>query len=169
MKTIIATDECLTKRLKHLNTVFNQFWKKWRQEYLLELREAHRYGKRNTDKSPIWVGTIVLVHDDKPHGFWKTARVNRLLTGKDGLMRGAVVMIASGRDRVTELQWPLQLLYPLEIDCCVSQLKETDQDSEENLEDVTADHGERSSSKNVGNLTVWWFQRQLLNKQGRRS
>ena len=100
----VATHEHLTSRLKHLNTVLNQFWKKWRQEYLLELREAHRCGKKSTDKSPISVGTIVLVHDDKPRGFWRTARVNQLLTSKGGLMRGAVVRITSGRDQVTEFQ-----------------------------------------------------------------
>ena len=97
----------------------------------------------------------MLVHDDRPHGLWRTARVNQLLTGKNKLVRVDVVRITSGRDRVTELQQPLQLLYPLEVDCCVSQLKETDQDGEEeNLEDVTTDHNEASSSKDVGNLTV---------------
>ena len=53
-----ATHERLTRRLNHLNTVLNQFWKKWRQEYLLELREAHRYGKKGTNESPISVGNI---------------------------------------------------------------------------------------------------------------
>ena len=77
-----------------------------------------------------------------------------MLTSKDGLVRGAVVRITSGRDRVTELQRPLQLFSPLEVDCCVSQLKETDQDGEkENLEDVTTDHSKTSSSKDVDNLT----------------
>ena len=43
----------------------------------------------------------------------------------------------------------------MEVDCCERQLKETDQDGEEeNLEDVTTDHSETSSSKDVGNLTV---------------
>ena len=92
----------------------------------MELCGAHRYGKRSADKSPISVGTIVLVHDDKPRGFWRTARVNQLLNGEVGLVRGAVVRITSGRDRVTELQPPLQLLYPLEVDCCINQLEETD-------------------------------------------
>ena len=71
----VATHEHLTRRLKHLNTVLNQFCRKWHQEYLLELCEAHRCGKRSTDKLPISVGTIMLVHDDKPHGFWRTIRV----------------------------------------------------------------------------------------------
>ena len=102
------------------------------------MREAHRYGKKGTDKSPISVGNIVLVHDDKPHGFWRLAKVNQLLTGKDGLVRGAVVRITSGKDRVTDLQRPIQLLYPLEVDCCESQPELTHQDADEkSLEVVT--------------------------------
>ena len=33
---------CLNKRLKYLNNILNQFWRRWRTEYLLELRESHR-------------------------------------------------------------------------------------------------------------------------------
>ena len=45
----------------------------------------------------------------------------------------------------------------MEVDCYVNHLKETDQDNDnekENLEGVTTDHNETSSSKAVDNLTV---------------
>ena len=32
-----------TARVKHLNNVLNQFWKRWRTEYLSELREVHAH------------------------------------------------------------------------------------------------------------------------------
>ena len=66
----------------------------------MELCEADCYGKGGTDESPISVGTIVLIYVlvHKPCGFWRTARVNQLLTDKDGLVRGDVVRITSGRD-----------------------------------------------------------------------
>ena len=51
----VVTHEHFTRRLKHLNTVLNQFWKKWHQEYLLELCEAHRYGKKGTAISPTYL------------------------------------------------------------------------------------------------------------------
>ena len=63
---------------------------------LLQLHEAHRYGKRGTDKSPISVGTILLVHDDKPCGFWSIT----MGCDKDGSVRGAYVRITSGKDRL---------------------------------------------------------------------
>ena len=145
----VVTHEHFTRRLKHLNSVLNQFWKKWHQEYLLELREAHRYRKKGTAISPISVGSIVLVHDEKPRRFWRLAKMNQLLTGKDGLVRGAVVKVTSGKDKFTELQQPLQLLYPLEVDQFVSQPDEAQQDAEEKrVEDANTETGVSCNESN---------------------
>ena len=65
------TRDCLTRRMQHLNVVLNQFWMKWKKEYLLELRESHRYKLGHPDATPPAVGGIGLIHDDKPRGFWK--------------------------------------------------------------------------------------------------
>jgi len=63
-------------------------------------------------------GDIVVVQDsDLPRGFWMVARVTKLLTGRDGRHRGAVVRVAARGEQATTLQRPLQLLYPLEINC----------------------------------------------------
>ena len=32
----------LSRHMRHLNSVLNHFWKRWKREYLLELRESHR-------------------------------------------------------------------------------------------------------------------------------
>ena len=32
----------LTKRMRHLIDVMNHFWRRWRDEYLVELRDSHR-------------------------------------------------------------------------------------------------------------------------------
>ena len=59
---------------------------------------------------------MVLVHDqDHPRGFWKMARVQSLITGKDGVARGATLKVASKSGTPTTLQRPLQLLFPLEV------------------------------------------------------
>ena len=52
---------------------------------------------------------------DLPRGFCKIARVMKLLTGKDGHHRGAVLKVAARVGQATTLQKPLHLLYPLEI------------------------------------------------------
>jgi hypothetical protein len=111
-----VTDESLQRRAKHLNSVLNHFWKRWSKEYLLELRDAHRQTNVGGTPTPVKIGDIVLIHDqDHPRGFWKVARVEKLITGRDGLVRGAALRLPSKNGQQTTLQHPLQLIYPLEI------------------------------------------------------
>ena len=106
----------LTRRLMHFNKTLDRFWKRWRQEYLLELRKSHRYHRGNTIPSQVSVGDIVIVHlDNQPRGFWRLGHVKEVLVGKDDKIRGAVIRVA-GKGRQTKLlQRPLQLIYPLEV------------------------------------------------------
>lgn len=63
------TQPDLSRRLRYLNAMLNQFW---RGEYLLELREAHHRHGGKTDAVPPSVGDIVLVEEEaKPRGLWK--------------------------------------------------------------------------------------------------
>ena len=125
------TDEALQRRAKHLCSVLNHFWKRWREEYLLELRDAHHQKHSTSSSTDIRVGDVVLVHDqDHPQGFWKIARVQRLITGRDGQTRGAVLKLATKSGRLTTLQRPVQLLYPLGV-----AQSETQEESE-NVEDT---------------------------------
>ena len=119
MDDIVGTSHSdLTKRLIHLNNVLEHFWKRWRKEYLLELRDSHRHVKLRPNGSTISIGSVVLVHDaDRPRGFWKIAKVEDVLTGADGQVRGATVRIHSSGNRSILLRRPVQLLYPLEVFC----------------------------------------------------
>ena len=108
----------LSKRLKHLNGVMTHFWKRWRREYLAELRESHRYLLDKSQGKPKVVnGDIVLVHDEAlPRGFWKLGRIQSVIVGVDGQARAATVKLMSKNGRSTlTLNRPLQRLYPLEI------------------------------------------------------
>ena len=109
----------ITRRMLHLNTVLEHFWRRWKKEYLLELREAHRHAKhppKETTCGRIMVGDLVLVHEDsRPRGIWKIAKVESLIRGTDEEVRGAVVKLHSTDNRSTLLRRPLQLLYPLEV------------------------------------------------------
>ena len=108
----------LNKRIKHLNNVINHFWRRRRHEYLFELRESHRTSQGKSGGSPIAQGDIVLVHDKhQPRGFWKLAHVKEIIVGKDGRVRGAVLKLSTKDGQATFLRHPLQLLYPLEINC----------------------------------------------------
>ena len=75
--SVVPSD--LSRRMIHLNTVLEHFWKRWKREYLLELHESHRHANHPPKKShcsQIAVDDVVLVHEDsKPRGFWKLAKV----------------------------------------------------------------------------------------------
>ena len=75
--------------MKHLSKTTNDFWKRWRSEYSLELREAHRYLKtQKVSTNPIAVGDV---HDEtQPRGLWKLGKVEDLIPGTDGNVKGAL-------------------------------------------------------------------------------
>ena len=111
----VVTQEILTRRMKHLRKTTDDFWRRWRSEYLNELREAHRYQQNKTVASAIRPGDVVIVHDsDLPKGLWKLGRVQDTIPGVDGQVRGALVKVVSN-DKVITLRRPLQRLYPLEV------------------------------------------------------
>ena len=110
------TSESLQRRVRHLNSVINHFWQRWSREYLLELRESHRHQAASKNSPPINVGDVVLLEDrDKPRGFWRLARVEKLLAGKDDKVRGAQIRVSTPTGQSSTLRRPLQALYPLEI------------------------------------------------------
>ena len=107
----------LRKRAKYLSNTLNHFWKRWRSEYLVELRESHRQGNHNSSSQPsITTGDIVVVHDENlPRGFWRLGRVEQVIAGRDGRVQGAAVRLASRSRQQTLIHGPIQLLYPLEV------------------------------------------------------
>ena len=117
----------LNKRMVCLNRIMSNYWKRWHEEYLLELRNAHRYSGKTNNSDCLEVGDVVIVQDSsKPRGFWKVALIHELITGKDRQVRGATLKIGNGRF----MRRSLQLLYPLEI-----KAKESSQeDFEQNLD-----------------------------------
>ena len=107
----------LDKRVKHLGNTLNQFWKKWRTEYLTELRESHRRTVQGSSSQPsIATGDVVVIHDESlPRGLWRLGRIQETIAGRDGRTRGAVVKVASRNRQHSLLRRPVQLLYPLEV------------------------------------------------------
>ena len=101
----------LLKRLK------DHFWIGWRNEYILELRNSHRLKMKNAKRQTVAAGDVVIIHEDGLHrGLWKHGRVESLIKGKDGLVRGAVVKSTTPKKgNLTRLRRPLQRLYPLEL------------------------------------------------------
>eukprot|EP00794_Sanderia_malayensis_P001256 gene1256-biopygen483 len=104
----------LNKRFLYLSRKLDHFWNRWRKEYLIDLREAHRVP--NKGPAVISEGEVVLVHEEKvKRGMWKMAVVEKLIFGKDNQVRGATIRrVGKGKGKPEIIDRPIQRLFPLE-------------------------------------------------------
>ena len=101
--------ELWKKGQKHLDS----FWKVWKSQYLLCLRERFRRDLKAPKiraKEIPQIGNIVVVQDSIARGMWKLAKIMELPQGKDGQVRSAKILL---QDKSIVYR-PLNRLYPLE-------------------------------------------------------
>lgn len=119
-------DQCL-KRLNYVQQVLNDQWKRFYRNYLSELRQHHLYRKDGKGIPELKLGDVVVVKDDGPlpRSKWPLDRVNDLISGKDGFIRGAKISVITRNGLTSEITRPIQKLIPLEITNEESQPQET--------------------------------------------
>ena len=111
---VVSTQELLTKRAKHHRKLLADFSKRWKNEYLIGLREVANRNRLH-ENCRIKNGELVIIKDEQcKRSFWKMGRVIELIKSKDGIVRSVSVKVASGNGTAI-LKRPLQLLIPLEI------------------------------------------------------
>ena len=94
------TCDDLNVRLQHLTHVIDNYWIRWRNEYLLQLRE--RYSPVDTvgvPRAPV-PGEVVIVHDDNhPCSLWKLGKLLMWLWVMR-IIRGAVLdVVTNGKTK----------------------------------------------------------------------
>jgi len=63
-------------------------------------------------------GDIDTVHDEgHPRGLWQLGKIEGLVCGADGVVRGVRVRVMSKKGHPKTLRRPLQHIYPLEVRC----------------------------------------------------
>ncbi|CAG2200066.1 unnamed protein product [Mytilus edulis] len=128
------------KGQKHLN----MFWKTWRDEYLLSLRERTANKLRSgriQSKTPAKVGDIVLIKENLPRGSWKIGRICQLVVSRDGQIRSGKVMLPNKKT----LNRALNMLYPIECEELDEGLKNSDTEKDtELINDNTSTTRERT-------------------------
>lgn len=115
----IANSEILTRRMSFLQRTVEHFWRRWSKEYLLELRSAHAASNvRKGDGTHVTEGDIVVVHsENEKRCFWRLGVVEKLIRGRDDIVRGAQVRVSVNGRRTAILRRPVERLYPLEVNC----------------------------------------------------
>ena len=134
------TRHTIVSRMKHLDKVIDRFWLRFRHEYLSELRHIQAYNNRRGQTKQLSTGDVVLLVDDRKvkRNQWRLARINDLIFGQDGQVRGAVVRTISNDGHVSILKRPVQKLVPLEMS--------------DNFEDLSAESSPRLQAAITGEL-----------------
>ena len=102
----------LRKRAKYLRKCKEALWSRWTKEYLRGLRERHRLKHKGDVTYPSKGEVVIIKSEEKNRVQWKLGVVEDLITGRDGVIRGA--KLKSGK---SHLERPIQHLYPLELSC----------------------------------------------------
>ena len=110
-------DKLVTKRLVYLQRTKRLLKKRWQTEYLHALRDQRN--KVRPQEVPV-PGSVVLITDHlSGNGFkpqWSLGKVLSQIRGRDGVVRGLRLKNSKGY----EIERPLELIRPLEIQCAES-------------------------------------------------
>lgn len=87
------------------------FWRCWRKEYLVNLREFDQIKAKKTHKAVPMVGDVGILKDQQPRSRWKLCRIEEVFPGKDKVVRVVKVRCSDGN----EFRRPIQHVYPLEV------------------------------------------------------
>ena len=81
---------------------------------MLELRQYHN-ARKVTSEEPA-VGTVVIIKEDgTKRSNWRLGRIEEVLRGTDGHVRGAQAVCTGPTGRRMVMQRPIQKLVPVEI------------------------------------------------------
>ena len=99
----------LRKRWKQVQSITQQFWNRWRKEYLPTLTARNKWTKSTKN---VQVGDLVLVRDTQAlvRDRWSLGRITQVFPGRDGRVRKTEVVMKSGR-----YVRPISMICPLEL------------------------------------------------------
>ena len=115
----------LPKRARYSRFLLGHFTQRWKNEEILGLMECYR-PKDETKEPVVAVGDMVIIKDDQEKRiFWKLARIQELIPGKDGSVRSARIVVCTDRGKIGNKLFcrPLKLLILLEVPADFNQLQ----------------------------------------------
>lgn len=89
-------EKCVfSKREQFLRILLDNYWTRWKREYLHALRERDR-DILKPDGCSVSVGDIVFIHDDKPRAWWYLGKVVSVHESSDGVVRSVSLQTKNG-------------------------------------------------------------------------
>lgn len=87
-----SADLYSTRRWRRVQHLINEFWSRWRKEYLVTLQQRQRWTRTRKN---LEVNDIVIIKDDNTaRNCWQLARVSATYPSSDGLVRKVQVALA---------------------------------------------------------------------------
>ncbi|XP_062248605.1 uncharacterized protein LOC133957162 [Platichthys flesus] len=85
-------DLYLCKRWRKVQFLANEFWQRWKREYLLNLQQRRKWQKisRNSQIDDI----VILQEDGSPRNEWKLAKVVEVYPSADGMVRKLKLLVS---------------------------------------------------------------------------
>nr|XP_039261646.1 uncharacterized protein LOC120337819 [Styela clava] len=81
------------KRWRRVQFLANEFWKRWRNEYVHTLQHRQKWTNKQRNFK---TGDVVLISDESsPRNLWKLGRVSETTAGSDGLVRRVKLNVAN--------------------------------------------------------------------------
>ncbi len=102
-------DAVSRKTWRRAQQLVDQFWRRWRREYLPTLQSRKKWTLESRNLQVVDV--VLIIDDNAPRGQWPLGRVTEVLPGKNNVVRVARVKTAGGK---TYLR-PVMKLIVLEI------------------------------------------------------
>ncbi len=95
------TADTFRKRDRYLSRLLQHYWRRWKSEYLVDLREHHKMNKAKSTVPVIKEGDIVTVEDENRRNrtCWRLGKIESVLHGRDDVARGAKVRLGNGNVR----------------------------------------------------------------------
>ena len=81
---------------KNVQTLAEEFWRRWKSEYLCELQRRQKWQERARIIKP---GDLVLIKDDLPRNLWSCGLVQRAFESSDGLVRKVELAVVKDNKR----------------------------------------------------------------------
>ncbi|XP_051816280.1 uncharacterized protein LOC127537608 [Acanthochromis polyacanthus] len=109
----VKEDLYLRKRWRSVQQLANEFWSRWKKEYLLNLQQRQKWHKTQRNAR---TGDVVIVQDDfAPRNAWKLAKVTEVYPSKDGCVRKLQLLISDSAldDQGKRLTKPTYLVRPI--------------------------------------------------------
>ena len=136
----------LTKRMAYLRSLSEHFWKRFRDEYLLELRSHHTQGKDPERLAE--VGEIVVIHGTNKRNDWRLGKIISLNAGSDGRIRSGVVRTFDG-SKSRYIRRAIERLHPIEVKSVMPVSKEEIAESSNSIDDGIVSSGRSDRPRRV--------------------